>query len=265
MAATVVVQTQTAGNQTQETSYLRVAHASPDAPAVDVAVDNETVLTNVSFGAVSEYMALDSGNHTVTITANGTDTVVFEDTVTLDRRTVTTLAASGEVSEDADMAFEPVTYNDNAWTPAENESAVSVIHLSPDAPAVDVTANDGAVVLADNLSYQDASDYVSVPEGTHTVEIRENTADENGTVVATVNVTVEEESAYSALALGYLTPEDEPADTPFQVSMTEDATTTVHLPSEEMGPPEEPGNASEAPGEGPPEEPGNQSEAPGEA
>lgn len=217
----------------QDTSYLRVVHASPDAPAVDVRVENQTVLANVSFGTVSDYLSLPAGTYNVSILANGTETAVFDGAVTVQPRTVTTVAASGEVSEDAGTGFAPVLLADDALTPGANSSALSVVHLSPDAPTVDVTAANGSVVLADNVSFRNASDYVSVPAGNYTVEIRPATAGNNGTVVTTVDVSLEGGEAYSAFAVGYLDPDDAPADTPFRVLLTEDATVTVHLPSDD--------------------------------
>lgn len=190
---------------TQQTSYLRVAHASPDAPAVDVAVDNESVLTDVAFGDVSDYLALEAGTHNVTITdADDADTVVFDDQVTLDARTATTFAAAGEIGENASAPFEPVLYHDDALAPGENESAISLIHLSTDAPAVDVTTENGSEVLAENVSYGDASDYATLPAGDYDLEIREAAEDDEGAVVTTANVSLDEGTAYSALALGYL-------------------------------------------------------------
>ena len=218
----------------QQTTYLRVVHASPDAPPVDVLVENETVLSDVPFGAVSDYLGLEAGTYNVTIAAaDDPDTVVFDGNVTLDARTVTTLTATGEISEDAETSFEPVAYADTAFTPAENDSAVRIVHLSPDAPTVDVTAADGEVVLADNVSFQNASDYVSVPAGDYTVEIRAATEGNNGTVVTTVDVSLEGGTAYSALAVGYLNPDEAPADTAFEVVLTEDASTSVQLPTDD--------------------------------
>jgi hypothetical protein len=217
----------------QATSYLRVVHASPDAPEVNVSVDNETVLSDVAFGTVSDYLTHEAGTYNVTVSAaEDPDTVVFEGEVTLDPASVTTLAASGEISEDAATSFEPVLFDDNAVEPAANQSALSVVHLSPDAPAVDVTAADGEVVLAENVSFQNASNYVSVPAGDYTVEIRPATEDNDGEVVTTVDVSLEDGTAYSAIAVGYLNPDEAPADTPFEVLLTEDATKTIHLPSE---------------------------------
>ncbi|AGN01394.1 hypothetical protein L593_07235 [Salinarchaeum sp. Harcht-Bsk1] len=217
----------------QQTTYLRVVHASPDAPAVDVLIENDTVLSNVSFGDVSDYLPGPAGTYNVTIAAaEDPDTVVFDDEVTLEARTVTTIAASGEISENGTAPFAPVAFNDNAWTPEDDMSALRVVHLSPDAPAVDITAGNGSVVIADDVEFGNASDYVTVPAGDYTAEIRPATEGNNGTVVTTVDVSLEGETAYSAWALGYLNPDEAPADTPFQVVATEDATMSVELPGD---------------------------------
>jgi hypothetical protein len=191
-------------------------------------------LSNVSFGSVSDYLTLEADTYNVSIEAAGeSETEVFEGNVTLDARSVTTLTATGELSDDAETSFEPVAFEDTALTPVENESAVRIIHLSPDAPTVDVTAADGDDVLANNVSFQNASDYVTVPTGNYSVEIRAATEDNDGPIVTTANVSLEGGTAYSALAVGYLTPDEAPADTPFEIVLTEDATMSVHLPTDD--------------------------------
>ncbi|SFR92268.1 protein of unknown function [Halomicrobium zhouii] len=229
---------------TQQTTYLRVVHGAPDVDAVDVSIDNETVLEEVPYGAVSDYLTLQAGEYNVTVTTSEDDEVVYSENVTLDPRTVTTFAAtSGEMTdedeadeEEADEEetpeLEAATFNDNAYEPADGEAAVSVVHLSPDAGNVDVTVEGSDVVLADNLSYQNASDYVTVPEGDYTVEVRMEGDEEGSNILETFDVTVEGGTAYSAIALGYDQP---PADSQRSLNLTaaEDATTTVNLPGED--------------------------------
>jgi hypothetical protein len=130
--------------QTQDTSYLRVVHASPDAPAVDVTLGNETVASNVSFAQATDYLSVEAGTHDLQISAAGDPTqVVFDGAVNLDPREVLTVAASGEVTEGANTTFEPVAFEDEPWTPSDDMAAVSVAHLVPDAGAVDVVVVDG--------------------------------------------------------------------------------------------------------------------------
>ncbi|MFB6169497.1 MAG: DUF4397 domain-containing protein [Haloferacaceae archaeon] len=47
---------------------VRLAHASPDAPAVDVSVDGEEVVSGLEFRRVSDYLTLDPGDHGVRVT-----------------------------------------------------------------------------------------------------------------------------------------------------------------------------------------------------
>ena len=227
---------------TQQTTYLRVVHGSPEVDAVDVSVDNQTVLEEVPYGAVSDYLTLEAGEYNVTVTTSEDDEVVYSEDVTLDPRTVTTFAAtSGEMTdEEADEEetddetpeLEAATFNDNAYQPEDGEAAVSVVHLSPDAGNVDVTVEGSDVVLADNLSYQNASDYLTVPEGDYTVEVRMDGDEEGSNILETFDVTVEGGTAYSAIALGYDQP---PADSQRSLNLTavEDATTTVTLPGDD--------------------------------
>lgn len=215
----------------QDIAYLRVMHASPDAPAVDVYLNNESVLTNVSFTDASEYQPLAAGTYNLTITvADDRDAVLFENELDLEPRIAVTVYAAGEVSENTTTTFQPVGFIDDPIEPAEDQSAVSFVHLSPDAPTVDVTANNGSVVIADDVTYQNASDYVTVPAGDHTLEIRSESPTNDGAIVATVDVELEEESAYTATAVGYATLEDAPADTPLEVVLSEDVTITFSLP-----------------------------------
>ena len=264
----------------QDTSYLRVAHTAPDAPAVNVTVGNETVASNVAFGNVSDYMSFTEGTHNVSVTtARGFELTLFEGNVSLESGTATTLYATGEVSTEADTSFEPVTLQDDAFTPDDNESALSVAHMSPDAGPVDVVIvggpdddTDGAtptetmtltetetpgengtetpdgnetetptptetmtpaeggteeMVVAEDLTFRNASAYVNVPEGNYTVEIRAADTDE---VVATVDLSVEGGQAYTAIAAGYANPEDSPAGDSFTVETVQDATMSITLP-----------------------------------
>ncbi|WP_433624638.1 DUF4397 domain-containing protein [Halomicrococcus sp. NG-SE-24] len=205
-------------------AMVRVAHMSPDAPPVDVLVDGETAVENLSFGNVTEYTAVPAGERNVTIQAAGDpSTVVFSGNVTFEADTNYTVAATGEISENATTEFAPVVLEDNFIVPEQNAS-VRLFHASPDAPPVDVTVEETNTTLFDNVSFQNATDYVEVPAGDYTLEVRPATANDSGEVVATFDVTLNESTVYTAFAAGYLNPEDAPADVPFQLFLAIDAT-----------------------------------------
>ena len=87
---------------------LRVIHASPDAPDVDVLVDNVVVLTNVPFKAISDYLEVAAGAHNIKVNAAGTSTSVINVTPTLLDGKVYTVIALNQ------LAFiEPLLLTDN--------------------------------------------------------------------------------------------------------------------------------------------------------
>ncbi|QKY21962.1 DUF4397 domain-containing protein (plasmid) [Halolamina sp. CBA1230] len=201
-------------------AMVRVAHLSPDAPNVDVYVDDEPVLEDVPFGDVSDYLPLAGGTYTVRITPAGdSETSVFEGEVSVEDGQAYTIAAIGEVSEDADQSFEPLILEDDNEPAGGDTARVRAVHASPDAPAVDITAGNG--VLFDGVEYGE-SGYTEVPAGDYTLEIRGDTEGNDGEVVGEFDVTVEGGEVYTAFAAGYLTPDDEPAETAFDLVVVQD-------------------------------------------
>src|SRR5688572_30881418 len=62
---------------------VRVVHASPDAPDVDVLVDDSPVLTDVPYLATSDYLEVSPGSRNLKVNAAGTATSVIDTDVNL--------------------------------------------------------------------------------------------------------------------------------------------------------------------------------------
>jgi hypothetical protein len=178
---------------------VRVLHASPDAPAVDIYLDDTAVsaLTNVPFATLSDYLDVPSGDHNVKVYATGTTTdPVIDVDVTLAAGTAYTIAAT-----DAVAAITPQVLVDDP-SPDCDTAQVRVVHFSADAPAVDIApagaTPDEAVIK--NLAYPDASDYVALPGGTYDLEVRP--AGDTAVALDLPGVAVEDCMAYSVFAIG---------------------------------------------------------------
>ena len=201
---------------------VRVAHLSPNAPNVDVYVDESAVLEDVSFSTVSGYLEVPAGDRQVEITAAGDEEAsVFEGTVTVEADTAYTIAAVGEIGDDGDQPFQPQVLQDDLSEPGEGMARVRAVHTSPDAPAVDVTVASSGDALFDGVSYGQ-SGAVEVPSGDYTLEIRGDTESNDGDVVADFDVSLAGGAVYTAFAAGYLSPYDAPADTPFDLLVVQD-------------------------------------------
>ncbi|WP_435157628.1 DUF4397 domain-containing protein [Haladaptatus sp. DFWS20] len=211
---------------------VRVAHASPDAPNVDVWVDGSKALSDVPFKTVSDYLDVPTGTRTVKITAAGDpSTVAFEGDLTLEAMTYT-VAAVGELTSE-DTEFKPWVLQDDTST-TEGKARVRLVHAAPDAPAVDVTVMDGETTLFDGVAYGESSDYLEVEPGQYTLEVRGDTDSNDGDVAATFDVTLEAGTTYTAFAEGYLTPDDEPASEMFDLVVAQDSVKGTDDTEEDM-------------------------------
>lgn len=180
-------------------AMVRVLHASPDAPAVDVFLDDTKVeaLTNVPFGAISDYLEIPAGDHNVKVYATGTTTdPVIDADVTVATGGMYTIAATGAVASIEAQVLEDTP------APSCDTAQVRVIHFSADAPAVDIAtagaAPEDAVVK--NLAFPTASEYLALPGGSYDLEVR--LAGTTTVALALPGVAIEDCNSYSVFAVG---------------------------------------------------------------
>ncbi len=161
---------QTAGGR------VRVVHASPDAPAVDIYVNGGKVLENLPFREYSEYLALPAGNYSVDIKVTGTDTVVKMVPISVASGMDYTAMAVGYAGG-KQPGFDVLWLEDNNALPAGNGVKLRVVHAAPGAPAVDVYATTpfealaGKTPVLTNVPFKAASGYLEVPQGTYQARV----------------------------------------------------------------------------------------------
>ncbi|MEF8841616.1 MAG: DUF4397 domain-containing protein [Haloarculaceae archaeon] len=201
-----------AGDTRPDSGRLRVVHASPDAPNVDVLIDDERVLSTVHFGDVTDYLSLEPDTYRVAITAaDDPDTVAFEGAVSVEAGSDYTLAAIGELSEET---FRPKLLVDEGGV-EPGEVGVRVLHASPDAPNVDVTTADSRVTIVDDLPFGDATDFVRGEPGSYTLEVKPESKGDDNPFDAEFDVQLAPNRLYTLVATGYFTADDESGDGQF--------------------------------------------------
>jgi hypothetical protein len=147
---------------------LRVVHASPDAPAVDVLANGAAILSNVSFFTASNYLTVEAKKYTVALNLAGTSTQALTADLTLDKANNYTVFATGLAA--GTPALQYLVAKDDASLPPTGQIKVRVIHASPNAPAVDVYANDALVMS--NVAFPAAGDYLKVAAGDYVFKLR---------------------------------------------------------------------------------------------
>ena len=132
------------------TARVRVVHASPDAPAVDVYAAGVAtpLISNLAYGQVSPYIDVAEGAYTLEIRAAGqTGEPAFTTPLTVDADAQYTAVAAGFLAStnDADK-FRVLALAEDFTPPAADKVALRIVHASADAPTVgiDVGADDPA-------------------------------------------------------------------------------------------------------------------------
>lgn len=150
-------------------AMIRVVHASPDAPAVDVYLNGQRAIANLKFTEGTTYASVPAGSYKVQVFPAGTGpsgTAVIDATLDLKGGTAYTVAAVNVVAK-----IEPIVVTDDLTMPAAGKAHVRVIHASPDAPAVDVAVKGGPVPFR-NAPFKAATPYTPVDAGSYQFEIR---------------------------------------------------------------------------------------------
>lgn len=147
-------------------AYVRVVHAAPAAPNVDVYVDGTKLLSSFTFGTVTGYVPLAAGEHEIDVAPMGkaASDAVIKQKVTVNEGVNYTVAAIGDsATTPALVAFG----DDNSVV--SGMAKVRVYHLSSDAGPVSV-ATGGKTVIPD-LAFKAASGYLAVPAGSYTFDV----------------------------------------------------------------------------------------------
>lgn len=113
-------------------SQLRVIHASPDAPAVDVTTDGDLLFGDVAFGEATDYEVVPTDTYPVEVRPadDGDGEVVYSADAVLDDGVTYTVFAAGYLDPEdaaADAQFELVAVEDDTVAAADAD-----VHLTMD-------------------------------------------------------------------------------------------------------------------------------------
>ena len=141
-------------------------HASPDAPAVDLIVDGAVAGTGLAFPNNTAYLSVAAGTRNVKVNVAGTSTTVINADLP-----VTGGASYTVFANDVVASIGAIVLTDDLTAPASGKAHVRFVHLSPNAPAVDI-AVQGGPVLFPNKAFKQYTAFTPVAAGTYNLEVR---------------------------------------------------------------------------------------------
>lgn len=154
-------------DEVKDNARVMVIHTSPDAPGVDVLVDNSKVNSSaLTFPLSTAYLDVLAGSRNFKVNAAGTSTTVINADVTLLKDKNYSVFAVDSLSKISALVVE-----DDLTAPAAGKTHVRFAHLSPNAPAVDIALDGGAVVFS-NKAFKSVSAFTPLDGGSYNLEVR---------------------------------------------------------------------------------------------
>jgi hypothetical protein len=176
-------------------AYIRVVHAAPDVGIVDVFADGQKILSSFQFASVSPYVPLSSGAHKVQVAllGQGINAAAMTQTISVTANETYTVAVIGTQATGHSFKI----FNDNN-TVSHDDAELRIYHLSPGTAAVDVDEQNNTIIP--QLSYPQASNYISIPSGQHTFSLN----DSSQNAQASFTTTLKPWTVTSIFAIGLL-------------------------------------------------------------
>lgn len=168
---------------TDQRAQVRVGHFSPNTPTVDVYLRapgapldaGNLVAPDVMFGMSSNFQAVMAGNYRASVALDTQSTEAIGLDAALAMRQNVSVFAVGLLGGVGNQALRLQAYRDDLTPPPAGRAKLRVLHLSPDAPAVDVVVLDatGAVALrpVTDLAFPNATGYLDLAPGTYRVAV----------------------------------------------------------------------------------------------
>ncbi|MFC3885230.1 DUF4397 domain-containing protein [Bacillus songklensis] len=146
---------------------VRIFHASPDTPSVDVYLNGKRTIRNLTYKQETDYLPLlEAGRYRIDIYPAGkTDKPIVSETFTFNEGQKYTVVAAGTLNT-LDLLF----IKDNNEVPS-GETKIRFIHLSPNTPAVDIAVKNGDVLVSD-ITFKEVTDYLPLSPMTVNLEVR---------------------------------------------------------------------------------------------
>ncbi|MBN2303858.1 MAG: DUF4397 domain-containing protein [Anaerolineae bacterium] len=173
-----VLTLETPVNGSAESVQVRIAHGSPDAPAVDVYANDLLIVPSLALGEMSGHIPLPAGSYTLALRPAGQPLAsdpVATAVVTLEASTpALTIAATGNVG-DGTLAL--TAFPDGVANIAPNMARIAVINAVPGSTASVMLVDAAQTVLANDLAVGQQSAAVDVAVGEQMLTVRVTVAD----------------------------------------------------------------------------------------
>lgn len=182
---------------------VRAVHASPDAPAVDVIVNDEPIAEGVEFPAVGGYFEGEAETFDIRVEPAGGGDPILRAKRQFDPGTAHSIAVVGSGDE---VRIKP--FLDRIEQPPAGEANWRFLNLIVGSPGFDVVVPNRQQFFR-GTEFAEQSRYRSIRSGTYEVVLQRGSSDER--LLSFADVPLEADTAYSAFGVGVFDGDPEPS------------------------------------------------------
>lgn len=182
----------TGGGNVVATTFLRLAHFVPAATNYDVYVNDQLVLSNLTYGQFTDYLAVATNARVEVTQAGNRNNVRLTRTLSGTPNGYGTLALTGNTTNVLGVVFPDAVAESNV------QSSIRLVNASEDSFTISLTRTDATVVVG-SVTYPDATNYAQVAPGTYDLEVRDGS---NNVIATETGVVLDAGVNYSAYFYG---------------------------------------------------------------
>ncbi len=181
------------------TAYVSIYNASPDAPELDVTVDNRQIFSQpLRYTDYTRYLNFYTGDRELKISSFNANNALVDTTLNFQPDKAYSVFIADDVAD-----LSAVVVEDDVDAPEAGKALVRMIHLSPDAQAVDLLEEDGTNLFADQ-EFKQASAFQAVDANTYNLKL--NAAGSSDQVLSIPDVDFSVGGVYTIIVRGFATP-----------------------------------------------------------
>jgi hypothetical protein len=176
-------------------SNARIFHSIPNAPAVDVYLNNRRVVQNLHYGDFTKYLPLRQGSYNVKLTPfNQPNKTLLTKNININDSSIYTIAAVGYVPKiDLQTILEP------KGPVIPGKLFLRFVNLSPNSKPLDLSLINGRKLFT-NVPYRGVTDYIPLNPNKYNFQIKDT---KNGNLLLNVpNINLRENRFYSIYSIG---------------------------------------------------------------
>ena len=177
----------------KEYSLVRFLHAIPEGEDVDIYINNLPFYKGLDFTEFSPYVYVPQGNYTVTVYIEDTkENPILNEKINVNVNELVTISITGDGEN---IKLLPVV--EETEVVSGSNAKVRVVHLSPNAPAVNISADNKE--LFENVKYMDVTPYIAIQAKDYVVNLEEARTNR---IMRQNRVTVNQGRIYTFYAVG---------------------------------------------------------------